>query len=69
MSETSKRLNSISRIDRSKQMRKIKDNKSNIFNSLKECAKFWNISIATVCDILKDRHGQTRKGIKFYYEL
>lgn len=47
--------------------RKIKDNKGNKFNSLVEAGKYWNISAATVCDILKGRHSFTRKGVSFIY--
>lgn len=69
MSETAKRINSISRIDRTKQKKQIVDNEGNIFESLAVAAKFWRISVATVCDILKGRHSKTRKGIIFkYYE-
>lgn len=67
MSETAKRINSISRIDRSKQRKKIKDSFNNIFISLTETAKFHDVATQTVCDILKGRHLQTRKGVSFEY--
>lgn len=45
------------------------DSNGVIFNSLSDCSKHHNISVATVCDILKGRHSKTRKGISFkYYE-
>lgn len=68
MSETAKRINSIGRIDRTKCMKKIIDSEGNRFISMSECSKFWNISVQTVCDILKGRHNKTRKGVRFFYE-
>lgn len=50
-----------------KRRRSIKDSLNNKFESMVECSKFWNISVQTVCDILKGRHKQTRKGISFRY--
>lgn len=69
MSQTAKKVNSISRIDRAKQMKQIIDNKGNIFNSLTEAAKFWNISISGVCDILKKRTIATKMNIQFKYKI
>lgn len=69
MSNTAKRINSISRINRENKRKKIIDNLGNIFNSLTEAAKFHQVSIPTVCDILKKRHNKTRKGIIFYYKI
>lgn len=69
MSKTSKRLNRfkdlIPTIEKMK--RKIIDSSGVIHSSLSECAKYWNISTQTVCDILKLRHTKTRKGISFKY--
>lgn len=69
MSETSKRLNRykdlIPSIEKNK--KKIIDSRGNIFNSMTECAEYWDISIQTVCDILKKRHLQTRKKVSFKY--
>lgn len=67
MRRTALMINSIKRIDRNKVMKKVIDSKGNIFKSLKDASIFWNITVMTVCDILKGRHKQTRKGIKFYY--
>lgn len=67
MSETAKRLNSISRVDRTLHYKKIIDSTGIIHESLTKCAEYWNISRATVCDILKGRHFKTRKGISFRY--
>lgn len=67
MSQTAKRLNSISRIDRSKGYKPVKDSNGNMFKNMVECAKFWKISPATVCDILKGRHHQTKQKIQFKY--
>lgn len=47
--------------------KKIKDSNGKIFKSLTKAAKFHKISIPGVCDILKGRTKQTKKGIKFYY--
>lgn len=47
--------------------KKVIDSNGNNFTSMKECAIFWDISIQTVCDILKGRHFKTRKGISFKY--
>lgn len=69
MSRTAKKLNRWKDLERhiEKLKRKIIDSENNTFNSLTEAAKFWNISIQTVCDILKGRHFKTRKGIRFKY--
>jgi len=68
-SEISKRLNRykdlIPAIEKFK--KSIADNKGNIFKSLTEAAKYHNISVQTVCDILKGRHTKTRSGVKFKY--
>lgn len=45
------------------------DSLGNTFGSLVECAAFHKISVATVCDILKGRHKQTRNKISFKYLL
>jgi hypothetical protein len=67
MSDTAKRINAISRIDRTKQMKKVIDSDGNIFNSLAECANFWEMSVQAVCDVLKGRSKKTKKGITFSY--
>ena len=52
-----------------KRKRKIIDSNNIIHNSMLECAKYHNISAATVCDILKGKHKQTRNKVSFkYYE-
>lgn len=69
MSETNKKLNRykdlLPAIEKFK--KKIEDSDGNIFESLTEAAKFHNISIPTVCDILKGRHSRTRKKKSFKY--
>lgn len=67
MSETARRINSISRVDRTKSYKKVIDSNGNIFETCIACSKFWRISVQTVCDILKGRHNKTRKGISFKY--
>lgn len=69
MSETSKRINRFEDIKPfiEGQRLKVIDSLGNIFNSLVETAKFHNISVQTVCDILKGRHFKTRKGVSFSY--
>lgn len=49
------------------QKKKIVDSTGRLFNSVTDAAKFWDVSPATVCDILKGRHLKTRKGIRFVY--
>lgn len=44
------------------------DSRGNRFESLTHAARFWEISIPTVCDILKGRHKYTRKKVSFRYE-
>lgn len=44
------------------------DNLGNEFKTLLDASKYHGISQQTVCDILKGRHNQTRKGVKFYYK-
>lgn len=69
MSETSKRLNRVKDLEKVRHLsyRKIIDSNGNKFKSMVECAKFWGISPATICDILKGRHSKTRKKISFKY--
>lgn len=67
MSITAKRINSISRIDFTKSYRPVIDNLDNWFKNCTEAAKFHGISNQTLCDILKGRHIQTRKGVSFEY--
>lgn len=67
MSETAKRLNSISRIDRTLSYKKIKDNKGNVFINLGEASEFHNISRQAICDILKGRTMATKLGVMFKY--
>lgn len=40
---------------------KVYDNKGNVFNSLMECAKHYNVNVATVCDVLKGRSHYLKK--------
>lgn len=46
---------------------KVVDDLGNIYDSLKEAASVNNISVQTVCDILKGRHKRTRSGRSFKY--
>lgn len=50
-----------------KMKKKVCDSQGNIFNSLVEAAKFWNMSVQAVCDVLKGRTKKTRNGITFSY--
>lgn len=70
MSKTAKNINSWKRFENhiNSLKKQVIDNKGNVFNSMSECSKFWNISTQTVCDILKGRHSKTRKGIIFKYK-
>jgi len=67
MSATAKRVNSIGRIDRTKQQKKLTDNKGNEFESLSAAAKFWNKPVSTICDYLKGRTKNPKDGIRFEY--
>jgi len=67
MSETAKRINSISGIDRSKFKRKIIDNTGKVYSSLVECSSLCGKSSSTISDILKGRHSKTRCGLSFKY--
>lgn len=69
MSETSKRLNRSSDLDKSRELRKkkIKDNFGNLFSSLTEAARFYNMSRQGICDILKGRTKKSKDGIVFTY--
>lgn len=40
-------------VDLSKRM--VYDNKGNVFSSLVECAEYYKVNVATVCDVLKGR--------------
>lgn len=71
MRDTANKLNRykdlIKAIEKNK--RKVIDSDGKIFDSMVECSKHHEVSIQTVCDILKGRHYKTRKGISFkYYE-
>lgn len=68
MSDTAKRINSISRVDRTKSYKAVYDNRGNEFKTLVEASQFWNKSVQTVCDILKGRHTKTKEGVIFYYK-
>lgn len=69
MRATSLRLNRGKDLEKSQEQskKKIIDSLGNIFSSITETAKFHGISPATVCDILKGRHFQTRKKVSFKY--
>lgn len=67
MRETAIRINAISRVNRDNQKEKVYDSLGNRFMSMAECAKFWEVSVQTVCDILKGRHYKTRAKVSFYY--
>ncbi len=47
--------------------KKVIDDLGIVYKSLAECAKINEISVQTVCDILKGRHNKTRKGRSFEY--
>lgn len=51
-----------------KRKRKIIDNKGNYFNSLSSAAKYWGISVSSVCDNLKGRSKKTYIGVIFFYD-
>ncbi len=69
MSKISKRLKRhldlLPFIEKSK--KPLKDNMNNNFKSLVDAAKYWKISVSSVCDILKGRTKKTKNGIVFYY--
>lgn len=67
MRETAIRINAINRVDREKAKRKVIDNDGIIYRSLVDASERNNLSLATVCDILKGRHSQTRKKKSFKY--
>lgn len=67
MSRTAKRINSISRIDRDKQKKSIKDNMGNIFESLSSASSYHKIPVQTICDNLKGRSKLVRGRLKFEY--
>lgn len=46
---------------------KVEDCRGNIFNSLTECAEFYNVSSATVCDVLKGRSKSINGKYKIKY--
>lgn len=49
--------------------RKVKSSDGNIFNSLVECANFYNVKVPTVCDVLKGRSKTLKRQFKLeYYE-
>tara|TARA_R100001086_G_scaffold220249_1_gene137118 strand:+ start:1517 stop:2179 length:663 start_codon:yes stop_codon:yes gene_type:complete len=68
MSQTAKKLNSISRINHNKKKKPVIDSNGNRFDSLKSAAKFWNISFQAICDNLKGRSEKTKIGVTFKYE-
>ena len=70
MSNTAKKLNSISRIDRTKSYKKIYDDIGNIYQNLTEAAKLNKVSISTIYDNLKGRSLVLRNGrqIRYYEE-
>lgn len=67
MRETAIKTNTISRIDRNKSMRPVICSNGFKYVSLIEAANKNNVSVATVCDILKGRHKKTRTGVSFEY--
>lgn len=67
MSQTAIRLNSIGRVDRSKQRKKIICSNGICYKSMIDAAIFNGVSVQTICDILKKRHSQTRSGLSFEY--
>jgi len=67
MSDTAKRINSISRIDRTKAEKKILDQNGIIYKSLSDAAKKTRHSVQAVCDNLKGRSIKTRRKYTFKY--
>jgi group I intron endonuclease len=67
MSETAKRINSISRIDREKAKRRIVDQNGTIYPSLSEAARITKHSIQAICDNLKGRSIKTKRKYSFKY--
>lgn len=67
MSNTAKRINSISRIDREKSKKMIVDQNGVRYNSLSEAAKITKHSIQAVCDNLKGRSFKTKRKYTFKY--
>lgn len=67
MSLTAKRINSISRVDRTKTYKKIKDDLGIVFNTLTEASKYYKVSIQAICDNLKGRSICLKNGRQFKY--
>ena len=68
MSDTAKKVNSISRIDWSLLRKVIIDNYGNTYISLTDASKKTGCSIQSICDNLKGRSFGTRNGYQFKYE-
>lgn len=67
MSDTAKQINSIGRINRDVVRKKVRSSDGNIFKSLTECAEFYNMSVSSVCDVLKGRTKYLNKKYKLEY--
>lgn len=67
MSQTALKINSISRVNREIQKKKIIDDLGQIYNSLVEAGILNNISTQSICDNLKGRTNKSKNGRKFYY--
>lgn len=68
MSDTAIRINSISRVDRTKQRKRIIDSNGIIYESLSSAAKILKMSIQAICDNLKGRSKTSKTGLAFKYE-
>jgi group I intron endonuclease len=68
MSNTAKRINSIGRVNRDNIRKKVISSDGNVFNSLVECAIFYNMSVSSVCDVLKGRTKYLNRKYKLDYK-
>ncbi len=63
MSDTAKRINSISRVDFEKSVnKKVQDSNGIVYKSLADAARTLKISVQAICDNLKGRSKKTRVG-------
>lgn len=67
MSETAKRINSISRVNFDALKKQIIDNNGVVYNSLTEAEEKTGIDISCICDNLKGRSRKARNGLQFRY--
>lgn len=67
MSKTAKKINSIGRIDRTKQYKKVVDSNGMVYDSMSEAARITGSSVSAICDNLKGRSKKTKYGLTFKY--